>query len=111
MPACDATVTAADQFPQPDDYLARNRAFWEGLTGCDPHRWVPETARLLRPGGRLLVLGTTPLSSLCTPTGGLAGDRLMRDYFGMRASRGCLEVRGTSVAAARCDQAALTVSF
>jgi SAM-dependent methyltransferase len=26
-----------------------------GLTGCDPHRWVPQAARLLRPGGRLLV--------------------------------------------------------
>ncbi len=56
-----------------------------GLTGCDPHRWVPQAARLLRPGGRLLVLGTTPLSSLCTPTGGQASDRLIRDYFGLHA--------------------------
>jgi SAM-dependent methyltransferase len=56
-----------------------------GLTGCDPRRWVPEAARLLRTGGRLLVLGTTPLSSLCTPTGGQAGDRLLRDYFGLHA--------------------------
>ena len=56
-----------------------------GLTGCDPRRWVPEAARLLRPGGRLLVLGTTPLSTLCTPTAGTAGDRLVRDYFGLGA--------------------------
>jgi SAM-dependent methyltransferase len=56
-----------------------------GLTGCDPYRWVPEAARLLRPGGRLVVLGTTPLSTLCTPTAGTAGDRLLRDYFDMRA--------------------------
>ena len=41
-----------------------------GLTACDPRRWVPEAARLLRPGGRLVVLSITPLSSLCTPTAG-----------------------------------------
>jgi len=56
-----------------------------GLVACDPRRWVPEAARLLRPGGRLLVLASTPLSSMCTPTGGTAGDRLLRDYFGMTA--------------------------
>ena len=56
-----------------------------GLTACDPRRWVPEAARLLRPSGRLVVLGTTPLSSMCTPTAGTAGDRLVRDYFGMSA--------------------------
>lgn len=56
-----------------------------GLTACDPRRWVPEAARLLRPGGRLVVLGATPLSTLCTPTAGTAGDRLVRDYFGMCA--------------------------
>jgi SAM-dependent methyltransferase len=58
-----------------------------GLVACDPRRWVPEAARLLRPGGRLVALGTTPLSSMCTPTGGVAGDRLLRDYFGMSALR------------------------
>jgi SAM-dependent methyltransferase len=56
-----------------------------GLIACDPRRWVPEAARLLRPGGRLVVLSSTPLSSLCTPTAGTAGDRLVRDYFGMSA--------------------------
>ena len=56
-----------------------------GLVACDPRRWVPEAARLLRPGGRLVVLGGTPLSSMCTPTGGTAGDRLLLDYFGLSA--------------------------
>ena len=54
-----------------------------GLMGCDPRLWMPQAARLLRPGGRLLVLGATPLSTLCTPTASRAGDRLVRDYFGM----------------------------
>jgi hypothetical protein len=56
-----------------------------GLTGCDLYRWVAQAGRLLRPGAQLLVLGTTPLSSLCTPTGGPATDRLVRDYFGLHA--------------------------
>ena len=56
-----------------------------GLVACDPRRWVPQAARLLRPGGHLLVLASTALSSMCTPTGGTAGDRLLRDYFGMTA--------------------------
>lgn len=37
---------------------------------CDPYRWIPEAARLLRPGGHLLFLRNSPLSILCaTDTG------------------------------------------
>jgi SAM-dependent methyltransferase len=51
---------------------------------CDPHRWIPEAARLLRPGGRLVFLKTGTLLSLCVPDGeGAAGDRLLRSYFGL----------------------------
>lgn len=46
---------------------------------CDPDRWLPEAARLLRPGGRLVFLTNSNLSSLCVPAeGGVAGDRLLR---------------------------------
>jgi SAM-dependent methyltransferase len=48
---------------------------------CDPARWVPEAARLLRPGGRLVFLVGSPLLALCLPPdGGPAGDRLVRGY-------------------------------
>ena len=52
---------------------------------CDPHRWIPEAARLLQPGGRLVFLVNAPLSMLCLPdeVDGAAGDRLLRRYFGM----------------------------
>lgn len=51
---------------------------------CDPHAWIPEAHRLLRPGGRLTFLGTAPLALVCTPLDGSpVGDRLVRDYFGM----------------------------
>ena len=34
---------------------------------CDPYRWIPEAARLLRPGGRLVFLGNSTLLMLCAP--------------------------------------------
>lgn len=32
---------------------------------CDPHRWIPEAARLLRPGGRLVFMCNSILQILC----------------------------------------------
>lgn len=34
---------------------------------CDPYRWIPEAARILRPGGRLIYLISSTLFMLCTP--------------------------------------------
>jgi SAM-dependent methyltransferase len=51
---------------------------------CDPYRWIPEAARLLRPGGELVFLRNGSLLMLCTPPEGTrAEERLARDYFGM----------------------------
>ncbi|TCN31695.1 methyltransferase family protein [Kribbella orskensis] len=51
---------------------------------CDPERWLPEAARLLRPGGRLVFLTNSLLSALCVPDDeGVASDRLQR---GQRAA-------------------------
>jgi len=33
----------------------------------DPYRWIPEAARLLRSGGRLVFMCNTPLAILCAP--------------------------------------------
>src|SRR5206468_6784440 len=33
----------------------------------DPYRWIPEAARLLRPGGRLVFMCTSPLVLVCSP--------------------------------------------
>jgi SAM-dependent methyltransferase len=52
---------------------------------ADPYRWIPEAARLLRPGGELIFLGNSTLLMLCMPDGdGVpATDRLRRAQFGM----------------------------
>jgi SAM-dependent methyltransferase len=52
---------------------------------CDPYLWIPEAARLLRPGGQLIFLVNGVLLMLCSPDeeDAPATDRLLRPYFGM----------------------------
>jgi SAM-dependent methyltransferase len=52
---------------------------------ADPQRWVPEAARLLRPGGQLVFLTNSFLMTLCmSPEEGVAAtERLLRPAFGM----------------------------
>lgn len=52
---------------------------------ADPHRWIPEAARLLRPGGMLVFLGNASLLMLCAPDqdGVAAEATLLRPQFGM----------------------------
>jgi SAM-dependent methyltransferase len=52
---------------------------------ADPNRWVPEAARLIRPGGQLLFLTNSYLMQLCMPPEDdvAATDRLLRPAFGM----------------------------
>ncbi len=53
---------------------------------CDPYRWIPEAARILRPGGRLTFLTNSVLLMLTMPSlevDGPAREQLLRDYFGM----------------------------
>ena len=55
-------------------------------SGPIPYRWVPEAARLLRPGGRLAFLVNGTFQILTIPdyeADGPSGDRLLRPYFGM----------------------------
>jgi SAM-dependent methyltransferase len=49
----------------------------------DPYRWIPEAARLLRPGGRIAFLTNSPLVVLCSVDEGAATTTLQRPQFGM----------------------------
>ncbi len=50
---------------------------------CDPYRWIPEAARLLRPGGELIFVRNSTLLTLCVPGEGPAGHTLLRPQFGL----------------------------
>jgi SAM-dependent methyltransferase len=50
---------------------------------CDPYKWIPEAARLLRPAGQLVFLCNSVLSIVCSPDVGKVGERLERPQFGM----------------------------
>ncbi len=50
---------------------------------CDPHRWIPEAHRLLRPGGRLWFLRNSTLSILCATDVGPPSTTLQRPQRGL----------------------------
>ena len=52
---------------------------------CDPYAWIPEAARMLRPGGQLIFLVNAAQVVLTWPDqdGLPATERLQRPYFGM----------------------------
>jgi SAM-dependent methyltransferase len=51
---------------------------------CDPYVWIPEAARLLRPGGELIFMRNSTLLQLCMPDDGSpAGPTLRNTQFGL----------------------------
>jgi len=74
---------SAEDVPLPDSSFDLALSEHGASTWCDPHRWIPEAARLLRSGGRLVFLHTTPLATLCFPDVGDATRELQRPYFGL----------------------------
>jgi len=75
----------AEAVPCPDASFDFAISEYGASIWCDPYRWIPEAARLLRPGGRLVFLINAPLEMLCVPDAEAepATDRLLRPYFGM----------------------------
>jgi SAM-dependent methyltransferase len=51
---------------------------------CDPYKWIPEAARLLRPGGELVFLRNSTLATLCATAEGGPDERLQRPQRGLR---------------------------
>jgi len=50
---------------------------------CDPYKWIPEAARLLRADGELVFLRNSTLSILCMPDTGKVQERLQRPQLGL----------------------------
>jgi SAM-dependent methyltransferase len=75
----------AEEVPFPDESFDIAISEYGASIWCDPYLWIPEAARLLRPGGELVFLVNSILSILCGPDDGEvpAGDELLRPLFGM----------------------------
>ena len=73
---------SAEDVPFPDASFDVAFSEYGASIWCDPYLWVPEAARLLRPGGELVFLCNGVLAVL---TDDPPREReLVRDYFGMR---------------------------
>ena len=74
----------AESVPLPDAGFDLAISEYGASIWCDPYRWIPEAARLLRPEGELVFLKNGILFNLCAPDSEApAADRLVRDYFGL----------------------------
>lgn len=75
----------AEQLPFGDNSFDFAISEYGASIWSDPYRWVPEAARVLRPGGELVFLLNSVLLMLCVPDyeGELAGTELRRPQFGM----------------------------
>jgi SAM-dependent methyltransferase len=58
---------SAEDVPLPSESFDLAVSEYGASIWCDPHRWLPEAFRLLRPGGRLWFLRNSTLSILCAP--------------------------------------------
>jgi SAM-dependent methyltransferase len=57
----------AEATPFPDQSFDFAISEYGAAIWCDPHRWIPEAARLLRPGGQLVFLCNSNLMMLAMP--------------------------------------------
>jgi SAM-dependent methyltransferase len=68
----------AEDVPLADDSFDLAVSEYGASIWADPHRWLPEAYRLLRPAGRLWFLRNSTLSILCAPDDGPPDETLHR---------------------------------
>ena len=76
----------AERTPFPDASFDFAISEYGAAIWCDPYRWIPEAARILRPGGRLAFLGNSVLLMLATVSDddeAPVSECLERPLFGM----------------------------
>jgi len=74
----------AEDVPLPDAFFDLAVSEYGASLWCDPYRWIPEAARLLRPGGRLVFMTNSMLVTLCVSDGeGYATETLLRPQNGL----------------------------
>src|SRR5215831_5824149 len=73
-----------EDVPLPDESFDVAVSEYGASIWADPYKWIPEAARLLRPGGELVFLRNSTLVILCSPDEDVpATETLQRPQFGM----------------------------
>lgn len=72
-----------ESVPLPDASFDLAVSEYGACLWADPYRWVPEAARLLRPGGRLIFMTNSNISMLTMPPAGRVTEQLQRPLFGL----------------------------
>jgi SAM-dependent methyltransferase len=75
----------AEQVPYPDGSFDIAISEYGASIWCDPYSWIPEAARLLRPGGELVFLCNSIFTIICGHDDETipATDEMLRPLFGM----------------------------
>ncbi len=79
----DLIEANAESVPLPDAGFDLALSEYGTSIWCDPELWIPEAARLLRPGGDLVFLRNSTLSVLCLPDSGTVSGTLQRPQLGL----------------------------
>ncbi len=79
----------AEQVPFRDDSFDVVINEYGAAIWCDPYHWIPEAARVLRSGGDLVFLASTPLLMTCAPDfeWGQTSEQLLRPMRDMHEMR------------------------
>ena len=73
----------AEAVPLPDASFDLAFSEYGASLWCDPYRWIPEAARLLRPRGELVFMRSTDLEMVCSADTEHIGTQLTRPLKGM----------------------------
>lgn len=73
----------AEEVPLPDASFDLALSEYGASIWCDPYRWIPEAARLLRKRGELVFMRNTDLQMVCSPDDDHVVERLVRPLKGM----------------------------
>lgn len=78
----------AEATPYADDTFGMAISEYGASLWCDPYQWIPEAARILVPGGRLVFMRFSPLFALCATPNGSPSTTLSRAQFGLTQMNG-----------------------